>query len=307
MSRRKRTSCWPPSRIIESRVLGDVLAELDAVPVGVDDLEQAHLAVQLEHDAHLHPLGPQARRFVLHVLDLDVRDSPRFRLAGRQRALQAAPFQLRPAVGGVEHQLREAEPVAVELPRRVEVADRVPDRQSARPGSSRSAFTSSRNRAPSAPSTVRWSQVSVTVIIARTTTSPPRATGRSSTEPTARIAACGGFSTAMNCWTPNMPRFEIVNVPPSRSPWRSLFSRARPTSSARAFAISWIVSDSARWTTGTVHASVSRFAIVLRIDVSGTTSTSSAEAAARAGAEARAASARSTSSATILPSGPVAP
>src|SRR5687767_7204572 len=189
MSRRKRTSCWPPSRIIASRLLGDVLAELDAVAVRVDDLEQAHLAVELEHDAHLDPLGSEPRRFLLHVLDLDVRDSPLLRLAGRQRDLHAASLELRPAVGRVEHQLREAEAVAVEPARRVEVAHRVPDRHSARPGSSRNALTSSRNRAPSAPSTVRWSHVSVTVIVGRTTTSPSRATGRSSTEPTARIAA----------------------------------------------------------------------------------------------------------------------
>src|SRR5918994_6336438 len=251
MSRRKRTSCWPPSRIIASRLFGDVLAELDAVAVRVDDLEQPHLAVQLEHDPHFDPFGSQPRGLLLHVVDLDVRDSPLLRLASRQRDLHPTSLQLRPALARVEHQLGEAQPVAVELPRRVEVAHGVPDRQSARPGSSRNALTSSRNRAPSAPSTVRWSQVSVTVIIGRTATSPSRATGRSSTEPTARIAACGGFRTAMNCCTPNMPRFEIVNVPPSRSPWRSLFSRARPTSSARASAISWIESDSARWITGT--------------------------------------------------------
>src|SRR5918994_6436748 len=195
MSRRKRTSCWPPSRIIGLGLPADVLAELDAVSVQVDDLEQAHLAVQFEHDPHLAPLGAQARGLRLHVVDLDVRDAALLRLAGGQRDLHPAPLELRPTVVRVEHQLGEAKPVAIETARGVEVPHRVPDGQSARPGSSRNAFTSSRNRALSAPSTVRWSHVSVSVIIGRTTTSPSRATGRSSTEPTARIAAWGGFST----------------------------------------------------------------------------------------------------------------
>ena len=55
----------------------------------------------------------------------------------------------------------------------------------------------------------------------------PPTTGRSSIAPTARIAACGGLRTATNCSTPYMPRFEIVNVPPSRSSCESLPSRAR--------------------------------------------------------------------------------
>ena len=44
--------------------------------------------------------------------------------------------------------------------------------------------------------------------------------------------------------TPNMPRLEIVNVPPSRSASCSFPSRARPTRSARATAISATVSAS---------------------------------------------------------------
>ena len=47
-------------------------------------------------------------------------------------------------------------------------------------------------------------------------------TASSFTAPTARIATCGGLSTAVNCSTPNMPRLEIVNVPPSRSGERQL-------------------------------------------------------------------------------------
>ena len=80
---------------------------------------------------------------------------------------------------------------------------------------------------------------------------PSTTTGVSFTAPTARIATCGGLSTATNCSTPNMPRFEIVNVPPWRSCSASLPSRARPTRSARARAISWIVRRSASRITGT--------------------------------------------------------
>ena len=102
----------------------------------------------------------------------------------------------------------------------------------------RTVFTVRRKSAPSAPSTARWSTVSVIVIIGRTTTSPSRATGVSTVAPTARIAACGGLRTATNCSIPNMPRFEIVNVPSSRSCAVSLLSRARPTTSPRAAATS---------------------------------------------------------------------
>ena len=74
-----------------------------------------------------------------------------------------------------------------------------------------------RNSAPVAPSTARWSHVSVIVIIGRTCRSPSRGTTWSRVAPTARIDACGGLSTAMNWSMSYMPRFEIVNVPPSRS------------------------------------------------------------------------------------------
>jgi hypothetical protein len=42
-----------------------------------------------------------------------------------------------------------------------------------------------------------------------------------------------GFSTAVKLSTAYMPRFEIVNVPPSSPPARSFASAARPTRSAR--------------------------------------------------------------------------
>ena len=82
----------------------------------------------------------------------------------------------------------------------------------------------------------------------------PRRRGRPacpSVAPTARIAACGGLSTATNCSIPNMPRFEIVNVPSSRSCAVSLLSRARPTTSPRAPATSASESRSTERTTGT--------------------------------------------------------
>ena len=117
-----------------------------------------------------------------------------------------------------------------------------------------------RKSAAVAPSIARWSQVRVSVIIGRTTSSPsPRTTGRPSIAPTARIAACGGLSTATNCSTPNMPRFEIVNVPPSRSTGLQLaVAGARPTRSARAAAISAIGQALGARITGTTRPGRSR-------------------------------------------------
>ena len=123
------------------------------------------------------------------------------------------------------------------------------------PGSSRNAFSVARNSAAGAPSTARWSQVSVTVMSGRGTISPSTTAGRSSIAPTARIAACGGFSTAMNCVMPKGPRFEIVNVPPSMSCWESLPARARATRSTRAAASSANERCSAPAITGTKSAS----------------------------------------------------
>ena len=45
--------------------------------------------------------------------------------------------------------------------------------------------------------------------------------------PTARIADSGGLMIAENSSTPYMPRFEMLNVPPSRSPGAGLPDRAR--------------------------------------------------------------------------------
>ena len=62
------------------------------------------------------------------------------------------------------------------------------------------------------------------------TTSPSRTTGTARTVPTARIAACGGFTTAAKCDTGYMPRFDTVNVPPRRSSAANFPARARSTS-----------------------------------------------------------------------------
>ena len=67
------------------------------------------------------------------------------------------------------------------------------------------------------------------------------------------MAACGGLRTATKRSTPNMPRFEIVNVPPSRSSCFSLFSRVRPTTSARSAASCGIVFVSQLRRTGTTR------------------------------------------------------
>ena len=72
-----------------------------------------------------------------------------------------------------------------------------------------------RNRAPSAPYRIRWSQASVRLTVGRATTAAVRAstTGRGCSEPTARIAACGGLMTAEKLSTPYIPRLETENVP----------------------------------------------------------------------------------------------
>src|SRR5437763_16701055 len=127
---------------------------------------------------------------------------------------------MRPALAEVDRRLLEAEGLAIETPRRVEVADVVPDlrgHQSARPGSSRNVFTVLRNSAPVAPSTARWSHVSVRISSGTTRSSPSRGTTWSRVEPTARIDACGGFSTAMHLAMSYLPGVAIVDGPPSRS------------------------------------------------------------------------------------------
>lgn len=54
------------------------------------------------------------------------------------------------------------------------------------------------------------------------TISPSRVIGRGSSAPTERIAACGGLMIAAKLPTPNIPRFDIVNVLRPRSSSRSM-------------------------------------------------------------------------------------
>src|SRR6202011_6153393 len=85
-------------------------------------------------------------------------------------------------------------------------------------GCSISALNAASSSAPSAPSTTRWSQPSVTVIWL-TNFTPPSAvsTGRRCAAPTARMVACGGLMMAVNSRTPYMPRFDNAVEPPRYS------------------------------------------------------------------------------------------
>src|SRR5579872_1642880 len=252
MSRRKRWSWRPPGRVTFGRLRPDeVLRELDAVAVRVVDVDEPHVAVQLEHRADLDPGLAEAVGLGADVVDVDMRYTALLGLAFGERDVHLASLEARPALVPVDEQLAEAERIAVERAPGVEIAHAVPDGQSASAGCSSVSFSVRRKSAPTAPSIARWSHVSVSVIVGCVANAPSRATTRSSVAPTARIATCGGLSTATNCSMPNIPRFEIVNVPPSRSACCSLLSRARCTRPARARAISAIVRRSALWTTGT--------------------------------------------------------
>src|SRR5439155_10321207 len=228
--------------------------KLDAIAVGIEHVDKAHLPCQLEHDADVDALLPQLLCRRLHVVDVDRRDPTLGRLALGERDQHLAVLELRPLVAPVDERLLEAQHTFVEVATDVEVANPVPDsgrRHNASAGSSTNCLTVRRKSAPAAPSTARWSTVSVIVIVGRTSTAPFRATGVSIVAPTARMAACGGLSTATNCSMPYIPRLEIVNVPSSRSCAVSLLPRARPTTSPRATATSASVWRSTERTTGT--------------------------------------------------------
>src|SRR5919204_498924 len=108
---------------------GKLLGELDTVPVRVEDVQEADLAVQLEDDADLDPLRAQPLRLGLQVGHVDVRHAAvLLRLAPREADLHVAAPEPRPAALGVEVRLGEAERVAVEAAPGVQVAHVVPDR-----------------------------------------------------------------------------------------------------------------------------------------------------------------------------------
>lgn len=84
-------------------------------------------------------------------------------------------------------------------------------------------------REPTAPSTVRWSDESVTfmtVSVLKPLGSSGAGTSLSSVLPTARIHDCGGLMMAVKCEIPYMPKFEMVKLPPWYSSGLSLPSRA---------------------------------------------------------------------------------
>src|SRR5215471_14455618 len=256
MSRRKRVS-W--RSMVRSMWSLELLRELDPVAVGIVDVEQAYLARQLEDDPDLHADLTQPLRLALEVAHIDMCDTGLRRLALCEPDLHLTASEVRPARLEIDGDLLEPEHLPVETAALVEVADVVPDGRRhprsyrASPGSSRLSLSVRRKAAAGAPSTARWSNVPVSVTIGRTAVPPSTGTTRSSVAPTATIAACGGFSTAVKLSTAYMPRFEIVKVPPSRSSARSLFSRARPTRSARTPAISVNESRSAPRITGTTR------------------------------------------------------
>ena len=91
------------------------------------------------------------------------------------------------------------------------------------------------------------------VITVATSSAPSLTTGRGSPAPTARMAAWGGLTMALNSRTPNMPRFEIENVPPRYSSGRSPPLRARAARSFISAEISPRPLRSALRTTGAIN------------------------------------------------------
>src|SRR6266511_4320124 len=204
------------------------------MPVGVEDVEQADRPRDLEHHADPHAGFPKAFGLGFHVLD--VHRSHCFLPGGLGVALElavgdgdlhAVSLEPDPAILLVEVHHLEVQLARVEGSCRLEIADAV------------------------APSTERWSTVSVRSILGWISSSPSSTTARSSIAPTARMPACGGLSTAVKRSTPYMPRLEIVKVPFSRSSALSFPPRVRSTTSARATAISSIVFVSQDWMPGT--------------------------------------------------------
>src|SRR5829696_498791 len=251
-------SCRRIARI--DLTVSDVFGKLDAVAVRVEDVQQADRAGDLEDDADVDAGFAQAVGLGFQIFDLESGDhlflaplAATLELALGEGDLEAVTDHPRPPVLLVFVDLFKAERALVEVLRRLEIGDAVPDVHSARPGSSRNDLTVARNSDAVAPSTERWSMVSVMSMRGWISKSPSRTTARSSIAPTARMPACGGLRTAVKRSTPYMPRLEIVNVPPSRSSARSLPSRVRETMSARAAAISGIVSCSQPGITGTAR------------------------------------------------------
>ena len=89
----------------------------------------SRISAELDDDPDLDARLPQTLGLGLQVVDLDVRDAVLARLALREPDLHPAALGRHPVLLGVVEQLAEAKRLAVEAPRRVEVADVVPDRR----------------------------------------------------------------------------------------------------------------------------------------------------------------------------------
>src|SRR5579862_8287981 len=127
MSRRKRASCLSAGRSIARRP-SELLRELDAVAVRVEHVQEPHLSGELEHDPDLDAGFPQPARLLLQILDVDVRDGALgLRLALSEPELHRSAPQVRPPLREVDRSLLEADYVAVEAARGIEIANVVPD------------------------------------------------------------------------------------------------------------------------------------------------------------------------------------
>lgn len=84
-------------------------------------------------------------------------------------------------------------------------------------GFSRYPLNAASHRAAMAPSTIRWSELRVTFMTC-TVLNPRSSSGAGtrvgSVDPTARMHDWGELMMAVKWETPNMPRLEMVKVPP---------------------------------------------------------------------------------------------
>ena len=101
---------------------------------------------------------------------------------------------------------------------------------------SRRAITSSVNAVARAPSTTRWSNVTETLPMRRTTISPSRTTGRGPIRCKPRMRTSGWLRSGVTRRPPSLPALVTVNVPPRSSSGFSVPARAasarRSTSAA---------------------------------------------------------------------------
>src|SRR5688572_16781004 len=116
MSRRNRMSCRLP-RLINA----ELLDELQAVAVGIEDVQQPHLVVDLEHGPDLDVVRAEPLGLALRVVDVDRRDAGLLRLTLCECDPHPAALELRPPALGVEVRLGEPELPGVEVPRRCEI------------------------------------------------------------------------------------------------------------------------------------------------------------------------------------------